>query len=892
VLLLVFGSLPVQSVETLAPAEQAGGGPVLQLVASGLEDPLFVTHAGDGTGRLFVVEQGGAIKIVVGGQVQAPEFLKLTNVRCCGEQGLLGLAFHPNYAVSGATGHRRFFVYYSASDGNNRLVRYEASATTPNVADTSTATTLLTIPSGGNHNAGMLAFGRDGYLYLSTGEGGISSRAQDKNELRGKILRLDVNAATYAIPPTNPFVGQAGVRPEIWALGLRNPWRFSVDRLTGDVWIGDVGQGTWEEVDWQPFSSPGGENYGWNIMEATHCYQATSCNQTGLTPPVNEYGHGSGDCSITGGYVYRGAALPSLSGAYTFGDYCTGRVWTLRQTGGTWSRNLLLDSPYALVSFGEDEAGELYLAHIGTNNQPNTGAIYRFVDSSAPTPTAPPPTPTRTLTPTSNASPTVTRTPTITPTIDPAGGPDLEVTAFSADPAPVNRQVPFRVTVRNRGTVMTGRVDGFDVHVFADLGRDPVPSDLQFVGHLGLPQLGPGVSVTVTGCMFPDALSTGDHTLYALADGHNTEVEADEGNNTRSAAVAVTAADTAAPTCAQTLTFDDLLGQDQPLNGQYPAGVIDWNVGQWYHSGPIAGSSTKSVRFAQSWQSNVAFSYPVTAPRRLLSLDAYNSGTTDMKVALENTCGEPRREVTLNPGQQTTIETSWAGLCGRVTVRAGDLQGKNGWKVYFDNLVYSDSALSGPPAATSTPTPTRTATQTSPPAGSTSTPTRTSTAIPTASPTATGGPGGAERLQNGDFENGLAGWYRPDWLAAVTGIEVGVPGGTVHGGTRALRLQGRAHSLLVQQDVPAGPNQTVTVSGWVNVPTYNAGMRGGVVELQAYNANNSATTFVVHRFAGPAPTWQEIRLTQQLPANTVFARLRIFFSIFDGKVLVDDLSYQ
>jgi hypothetical protein len=307
----------------------------------------------------------------------------------------------------------------------------------------------------------MLEFGPDGYLYVGTGDGrntGVGSGlpAQDKNNDLGKILRLDVdNGTPFAIPPTNPFVGQSGVKQEIWAYGLRNPWRFSFDRATGDLWIGDVGERTLEEINLHRAGSPAGRNFGWNIMEGMHCV-AVSCNQNGLRLPIAEYDHSMG-CAVVGGYVYRGAAMPALRGAYIFSDYCTGRIWSLRQDGGgSWVRTQLLDTPYSISSFGEDEAGALYLVAIS-----NGGGIFRFVDPATPT-----------ITPTPG-TPTATPTATNTQTTGSSAAPDLTITAFSATPAPSNRPIPLSVTVRNQGDASTVATEGFDVHVFADLGRPP-----------------------------------------------------------------------------------------------------------------------------------------------------------------------------------------------------------------------------------------------------------------------------------------------------------------------------------------------------------------------------------------------------------------------------------
>lgn len=344
-------------------------------LARGFQQPLFVTHAPDGRGRLFVVQQGGLIRIVNGTETVAEPFLDVRSiVRAGGEQGLLGLAFHPRYGENG-----RFFINYTQRNGANTVAEYRASAD-PNRADGNSGRILLAIEDfAANHNGGMLVFGPDGYLYIGTGDGGGGGdpqrTAQDLGALLGKMLRIDVDQGEpYAVPADNPFVGRAGARPEIWAYGLRNPWRYSFDRATGDLWIADVGQNALEEINLQPAGSRGGENYGWSITEGTACFRPRDgCDTTGLTMPVVEYGRDAG-CSVTGGYVYRGNAHPTLDAGYVYADYCSGRIWTLTRTAdGAWQPAALLRLDARISSFGEDEAGELYLtAH-------NTGVIYRLV---------------------------------------------------------------------------------------------------------------------------------------------------------------------------------------------------------------------------------------------------------------------------------------------------------------------------------------------------------------------------------------------------------------------------------------------------------------------------------------------------------------------------------
>jgi uncharacterized protein (TIGR03437 family) len=336
-------------------------------VAGGFANPVFIASAGDGSNRLFVVEQAGRIRILRNGVVAATPFLDITSrVLCCGEQGLLSVAFPPDYATSG-----QFYVYYVDRLSYVVIARYRVGAS-PDVANPVSESVLLRINHAfaPNHNGGQLAFGPDGYLYIGTGDGGGGGdplgNGQNPSTLLGKLLRIDVRAPTYTTPASNPMVNQPGARPEIWAYGLRNPWRFSFDRSTGALYIADVGQGLYEEVDFQPAGDPGGENYGWNIMEGFHCYAQAGCNQSGLTLPVTEYPHSGGDCSVTGGYVYRGGRYVSLQGVYLYADYCTGRIRGLTRNGVVWRSDLLLTPGFLISTFGQDEAGELYLANYGS----------------------------------------------------------------------------------------------------------------------------------------------------------------------------------------------------------------------------------------------------------------------------------------------------------------------------------------------------------------------------------------------------------------------------------------------------------------------------------------------------------------------------------------------
>lgn len=344
-------------------------------IAEGLSAPVGLVSAMDGSGRLFALEQPGVIRIIQDGQVLPNPFLDIRfRVGSSGsEQGLLGLAFHPAYTENGY-----FFVNYTRGNGDTVIARYRVSAD-PFVADPATEVRLLLIQQPyGNHNGGDLAFGLDGYLYISLGDGGSGgdprNNGQSIDTLLGSLLRIEVgDSDSYSIPQDNPFANGSG-RPEIWAYGLRNPWRISFDRQTGDLYIADVGQNSWEEVNHQPVGSQGGENYGWNIMEGFHCYPSGECDQTGLTLPVVEYPlHVDGDCAVTGGYVYRGGSLPDWQGIYIYGDYCSGRVWGLFQDqAGDWENELLFETGARITTFGQDEAGEIYLVN-------HRGSIYKLI---------------------------------------------------------------------------------------------------------------------------------------------------------------------------------------------------------------------------------------------------------------------------------------------------------------------------------------------------------------------------------------------------------------------------------------------------------------------------------------------------------------------------------
>jgi len=368
---LVISGCSESSSPAPATGPSSGAMPTISLtgVSGGFAQPVHITHAGDGSGRIFVVEQGGEIRILDNGVVLPPSFLDISSrVACCGEQGLLSVAFPPGFSAK-----RHFYVNYTRTpDGATVVTRFRVSLNDANAADPASEEVVLAIPQPfANHNGGQLAFGPDGYLYIGMGDGGSGGDplglAQNTDNVLGKLLRIDVEsgAAPYDVPPGNPFVGMAGYRPEIWALGLRNPWRFSFDRLTGDLYIGDVGQGAFEEIDVQPAGSPGGQNYGWNIMEGANCFNSSSCATAGLALPVATYDHSQG-CSVTGGVVYRGAALPVLQGIYFYGDFCSGRIWGLRKNGAGWDNAVLLpsqNSPLNITTFGEDEEGNVYVAN-------------------------------------------------------------------------------------------------------------------------------------------------------------------------------------------------------------------------------------------------------------------------------------------------------------------------------------------------------------------------------------------------------------------------------------------------------------------------------------------------------------------------------------------------
>ncbi len=378
-------TVPLLAAALLLTATAGAAAMQVELALEDLANPVRLVSPPDDP-RLFVVEQNGLIRVFDRDGTDRGVFLDLTGQSsCCGERGLLGLAFAPDYAQSG-----RFYVNYTDNGGDTRVVRYRVDPDDPDRADPASGEDILEVDQPySNHNAGHLEFGPDGLLYIGLGDGGSGgdpqNLAQDPQSLLGKMLRLDVSGdgPGYEVPADNPFLGTE-YRDEIWAVGLRNPWCYGFDRQTGDLWIADVGQNALEEVDFQPADSPGGENYGWRLMEGTECFEPPSgCNEDGsLTLPVHEYGHGGSPfrCSISGGYVYRGTAVPALRGKYLFSDYCSDQIWALERdpdTGDVTVEDLtaVLTPPGGyqnVVSFGQDSDGEMYVV------SKNDGRIWRL----------------------------------------------------------------------------------------------------------------------------------------------------------------------------------------------------------------------------------------------------------------------------------------------------------------------------------------------------------------------------------------------------------------------------------------------------------------------------------------------------------------------------------
>lgn len=371
-------ALPLALALAGTACEPPPGSFALQLIVDGLDRPLYLTSPPNDR-RLFIVEQTGAIQIVDGNFLRPDPFLDLSaEVSCCGERGLLSLAFHPNFAKNG-----RFFVNYTDANGDTVVSSFTVSDD-PNRADPDSEQVILTQAQPfENHNGGLLKFGPDGFLYIAFGDGGSANdpllAGRDLSTRLGKLLRIDVDGALpFEVPPDNPFVGQADALPEIWHLGLRNPWRFSFDRATGDLYLGDVGQNAFEEIDFAP-AGQGGIDWGWSAMEGiNHCVNEGGCEDIpGITLPLTEYGHDEG-CSVTGGYVYRGAALPGLAGKYLYSDFCSGFLRSLTVEDGALVREEDLTADFGIrdagfvASFGEDSAGELYVVDIN-------GAVSKLV---------------------------------------------------------------------------------------------------------------------------------------------------------------------------------------------------------------------------------------------------------------------------------------------------------------------------------------------------------------------------------------------------------------------------------------------------------------------------------------------------------------------------------
>jgi glucose/arabinose dehydrogenase len=384
----VSSSTPPSGTPTASGSPVAGRAPEITIdqVLDGLANPVDIAYRPTDPTSLFVVEQRGRIRIVRAGKLLQEPFLDISSlVLSGGERGLLGLAFLPTAEMG------RFFVYYTARDGKQVVASYDTKAADPDTADPSTARVWLTMDDRfANHNGGSLVFGPDGLLYIGTGDGGGSGDPLDSGRhldtLLAKILRIDVakdqgNAAKtrYRIPPDNPFLSRADARPEIYLTGLRNPWRFRFDRASGDLWIADVGQNSWEEIDAVRAGGHGGLDFGWNVMEGTHCYrnQATTCDATGLTLPVAEYGHDQG-CSVTGGTVYRGSAFPALQGFYVFSDYCSGSFWAIAAASASPDQTVhpspVAMSDYSISAIAEDSAGELYATDLSRGSLLRIGA--------------------------------------------------------------------------------------------------------------------------------------------------------------------------------------------------------------------------------------------------------------------------------------------------------------------------------------------------------------------------------------------------------------------------------------------------------------------------------------------------------------------------------------
>jgi glucose/arabinose dehydrogenase len=379
--LALLATLLGRSVPATAQAQPdwiRGKNLTLRPIVTGLREPTFVTGVPGSDNELWTLERHGLIRAAIDGQLQETPVLDLTaSVGVFSEEeGLVGLAFDPGFAFN-----RRVYVDYTANDWSVHIVRYTLSASNPSTLEPVSAQVVLVIPKHSRyHNGGMLEFGRDGLLYISVGDDEASDQAQLLGSLVGKILRIDVTSAPpYAIPNSNPFAQQAGARGEIWAYGFRNPWRFSFDRATGDLWVGDVGDAMWEEVDMQPASSAGGEDYGWPFLEGLRCVEEAYCHDPILVAPLVTYDHNM-NCAVIGGYVYRGDLVPALKGKYLYGDLCTGGVFTLASAHDPSKARVELGyQPIKISSFGEDTIGEVYVIDF------QGGTIYRIEDGLLPT---------------------------------------------------------------------------------------------------------------------------------------------------------------------------------------------------------------------------------------------------------------------------------------------------------------------------------------------------------------------------------------------------------------------------------------------------------------------------------------------------------------------------
>ena len=392
VFVLLLGGAVLTDGRPAGPRATRAAG--LEVIATSLDAP-FLVATPPGDPRLFIAEQRGVIKVYKDGAVQSTWFLDIrSKVLSGGLQGMLGMAFHPDYATN-----RYVYVYYTDLNGDSVVERYQAFSGLPDLVDPSSATQIMLIPQPSfDHNGGYLNFGPDGYLYIAMGDGSLNgdenNLAQDPGSLMGKLLRIDVDSASpYAIPADNPFVGVGGYEEEIWALGLRNPWGVRFDPATGDLWIADVGDLSWEEINFTPASSMGGENYGWRLMQGTHCYNPpVNCNPGGLQLPIYEYPHEPGICSVTGGGVYRGSDIPAFIGHYFLSDYCGGKLWSFRYDGSNltdftdWTSEVTEGGTSAgiIVGFGFDRDGEMYMVDRGSGA--GTGRILKLIPSTSDAP--------------------------------------------------------------------------------------------------------------------------------------------------------------------------------------------------------------------------------------------------------------------------------------------------------------------------------------------------------------------------------------------------------------------------------------------------------------------------------------------------------------------------